>query len=170
MHASFGFHLFHSLNVLLNEEIWTVGWIVCTGVPSEKKKTSFLSVHCTYIGEKSFLYISCDFVLSTSLSCMTVVVSPIHMESYFWQRIKKGNYDYLSHNSDFFLAILSLYVKSQNWEIWTQNCKKKVRIARKVWCVRITSYYGGKKTELRDINSELWVYNLQLWDINFYEI
>ncbi len=68
------------------------------------------------------------------------------MEAHFhhWIINKKGYCDFLSQNSDFVLIIALLKLTI---------LRKKVRIAR-------------KKSELRDINSQLWEIKSELRDIN----
>ncbi len=70
---------------------------------------------------------------SAKLSTFSDLVRNFCMEDCVchWIKNKKGNCDFLSHDSDFFFSQLQVYI-SQYWElnqtcqIWTSNCEKKV--------------------------------------------
>ncbi len=55
---------------------------------------------------------------------------------------KKGNFDFLSHNSDFFLAIVSLHFA--------------ILLFSETWVYDTNSQFCVIKSELRDVNSQFW--------------
>ncbi len=90
------------------------------------------------------------------------------MEALFlhWIKNKKGNCDFLSHNSDFFLSQLRVYISqsklSYKYTILTFFLRIVISpvLRRKKTVLRITSLISHNS----DFNSQLQVYITQLWD------